>query len=194
MINNIGCDSLFAWVEMNEFKNIWNKFEHVIDEMRTGMGFFEGFILNVSEEKIEAGIRSLCSAPFNAKLELSTWSNESTKEEWGKSYKTEEYLEFYRRKKIITLQPEYLTYQNDFELHLKLMIEKWEAFTVVEIICYRDQILDSIDPKRAVKAAINEFIRLKNLFEGTSLFIGPDTLNYPENDETYPEEWIKIID
>ncbi len=178
---------------MNDFKNIWKNFEYVIDEMRTGMGFFEGFILNVSEEKIEAGIRSLCSSPFNAKLELSTWSNESTKEEWEKSYKTEQYLEFYRVDKIITLQPEYLTYQNGFELHLKLMIQKWEAFTVAEIICYRDPILDSIDPKRAVNAAINEFIRLKDLFEGSSLFIGPDTLNYPENDETYPEEWIKII-
>lgn len=179
---------------MNDFEDIWKRFGYIIDEMRAGMAFFEGFILNVSEKKIEAGIQSLCSSPFNATLELSTWSNESTKEEWEKSYKTKEYLDLYRADKIITLQPEYLTCQNGLELHFKLMIEKWEEFTVAEIICYRDPILDSIDPKRAVKTAINEFIRLRDLFEGSSLFIGPDTLNYPEDDETYPEEWIKIIE
>ena len=179
---------------MNEFRDIWNDFEYIIEDMRTGMAFFEGFILNVSEKKLEQGIKSLCSPPFNANLELSTWSNESTKEEWEKSYKTEEYIEFYQVDKIVMLQPEYLTRQNDFEVHLKLMIEKWEACTIAEIICYRDPILESDDPKRAVNAAIIEFVRLKKLFGGSSLFIGPDTLNYPEDDETYPKEWIKIIE
>lgn len=178
---------------MKEFSDIWNDFEYVVEDMRNGMCFFEGYIMNVSEKRIEDGIKSLCCAPFNATLQLSTWSNESTEEEWQKSYTTEEYLEFYRVDKIVSLQPEYLTRQNGFELHLKLMIEKWENFTVAEIICYRETILESAAPKRAINAAIIEFVRLKKLFGGSSLFIGPDTLNYPEDDETYPKEWIKVI-
>jgi len=177
---------------MNEFENIWKNFEYIIQEMRNGMAFFEGLILNVSQEKLEAGVRSLCNPPYNAKLGLSTWSNETTREEWEKIYQTDQYLEFYRLGKIITLQPEYITQKNGFELHLKLMIEEWEDMVVAEIICYRGAILESSDPKRAVNAAIDEFIWLKELFRGSSLFVGPDNLNYPTNDENYPEEWIRI--
>ena len=77
---------------------------------------------------------------------------------------------------------------------MKLIIEEWKDNLIAEIICYRDTILSCHDPKYAIKAAIAEFIRLKDLFGGGSLFIGPDTLNYPENDDTYPSEWIKIAD
>ena len=74
------------------------------------------------------------------------------------------------------------------------MIEEWKDNLVAEIICYRTPILSSHNPKYAIKASITEFIRLKDLFGGGSLFIGPDTLKYPENNETYPSEWIKIAD
>ena len=179
---------------MNDFEIIWEKFEYIIEEMLDGLAFFEGYLLNLSPEKLDSAILSLSSHPLNATFDFSIWSNESTKEEWEKSYTPEEYIEFFKSQKIILLQTEYLTFQNEFELHLKLIIEEWKDNLIAEIICYRTPILSSHNPKYAIKAAITEFIRLKDLFGGGSLFIGPDTLKYPENNETYPSEWIKIAD
>ncbi len=177
---------------MYNFEKVWEKFNYIIEEMQDGVCFFEGYILNVSMKKLEEGIKSLCTTPFNAMLDYSVWSDESTKEEWAKSYKPEQYLDLFKANKIICLQPEYLTIQHEYKLHIKLMIDTIDDKTTIEIICYRDPILDSKDPKQAIDAAIMEFIRLKKLFGGSSLFIGPDTLSYPEDDQTYPDEWIKV--
>ena len=178
---------------MVHFENIWTQFDYVIGEMRDGgMCFFEGFILSVSDEKIDEGIQTLCSAPYDATLNLSTWFNDSTKEGLEKIYTTEQYLALFRAGKISTLQSEYEPIQNQIKLHLKLMIEKWGDKTIAEIICYREPILSNHNQKLAVEAAVLEFLRLKQLFGGSSLFIGPDTLNYPEDDHIYPKEWIKI--
>jgi hypothetical protein len=178
---------------MNNFETVWEKFSYVLEEMRNGMAFFEGFILNVSLDTIDSGIKSLCSPPYNATLNLSTWSNDSSKEDWARNYSVEKYVELYKTGKIITLQPEYLTHRNGHLIHLKLMVEEWEDKAIIEIMCYRDLILNSPTPKLAVHAAILEFIRIKELFLGSTLFIGPDTLNYPESDNYYPKEWIKIV-
>jgi len=178
---------------MVDFEKIWEQFDYVIREMRDeGMCFFEGFILSVSDEKLYEAIRSLCSPPLDAALKLSTWSNDTTKEERNKFYTTDQYLELFRVGKIVTLQPEYEPIQNEIKLHLKIMIEKWDNKLTAEIICYRGPILSSHDPKQAVRAALLEFLRLKQLLGGSTLYIGPDTLNYPESAKIYPEEWIKI--
>jgi len=58
------------------------------------LAFFEGFLLNLSPEKLKSAILSLSSAPFNATFDLSTWSDNSTKEDWEKSYTPEKYIEF----------------------------------------------------------------------------------------------------
>ncbi len=178
---------------MLDFDEIWKQFDYVVKEMRDcGMCFFEGFILSLSNEKIHQGVRSLCGSPLNADLSLSTWSDGSTKEDREKTYSTDQYVELFDRGKISTLQLEYHPIQNDVRLHIKLMIEKWYGMIIAEIICFREPILASSDPKQAVYLSVLEFLRLKALFVGSSLFIGPDTLNYPESDDIYPEEWIKL--
>lgn len=178
---------------MVDFEEVWRQFDYVVKEMRDeGVCFFEGFILSLSNEKIDQALQSLCGATFDATLNLSTWLNGSTKEEWEKTYSTDQYFESFKTGNIITLQPEYEPLQNEIKLHIKIMIEKWDDKMIAEIICYREPILASRDAKQAVHAAVIEFLRLKELFGGSSLFIGPDTLNYPESDDIYPSEWIKV--
>ena len=74
----------------------------------------------------------------------------------------------------------------------KLIIEPRLEGMTVEIICYRDAILDSEDPKHAIGTALREFLYLKELFKGRALFIGPDTLRYPKIEEVSTEEWLRI--
>lgn len=107
-------------------------------------------------------------------------------------YSAIEQLDLFKTGKLSILALDYDYIQDGNRLKHRLIIEKWDEQTIVEIICYREPILISADPKKAVASAILEFRRLKELFGGSSLFIGPDTLNYPENDESYPDEWIKV--
>ncbi len=174
------------------FEDIWKNFEYVIEDMNEGMAFFEGYIIDVSMNGIKSGLQCLLPDPTKITYEFSIWSDDSTKEDWNKTNNSEQYFDFFKSGKIVVLQTEYLTTQNGFELHLKLMIESWDDGGTIEIICYRDPILESASPKLAVKAALSEFMRLKKLFNGGPLFLGPDTLDYPKNGEIYPDFWIKL--
>ena len=178
---------------MDGFEKIWEEFSYVIEEMRDGMGFIEGFILDVAEERLDAAIHTLCSAPMNAQLSA-TWSNEPRKADWDKKYSPAEYLRLFQAGKIVTLKPQLNTVRDGIPLEMMLMIEKWDDQIIIEIICYRETILSNTNPKIAVRAAVLEFAELRRQFGGSALFIGPDNLDYPKDADTYPPHWIKIAD
>ena len=131
---------------MDGFEKIWEEFSYVIEEMRDGMGFFEGFILDVAEERFDAAIHTLCSTPLNAQLSA-TWSNETTKADRAKKYNTTEYLQLFHAGKVVTLKPQLNTVRDGIPLEMMLMIEKWDDQMIIEIICYRENYLIKRKPK-----------------------------------------------
>ncbi len=178
---------------MQTFDDIWQEFSYIIEEMQDGMCFFEGYILDNSQSNFRDSLLKLSNLSKGMSFDYSSWANDTTEEDWNKIYSIEEYIHFFDNGKITTLCPEYQMVLKDITLHFKLLIDNWRERLNIEIICYRAPILDSTNPKLAVKTAIEEFWKLKELFEGKALFVGPDTLDYPINDKIYPEEWIKII-
>ncbi|MEP3234044.1 MAG: hypothetical protein ABJO30_14560 [Hyphomicrobiales bacterium] len=179
---------------MFNFELFWQEFDYIIDEISNhGMCFFVGYLPSISNDNMDAGLRALTDAPLKADLRNSVWSDSSVEQERRRSYSAEEYLELFKSGKITMLNAEYRPTQCGLQLHLKLMIDKRDDKLDLENISYREPILSCDEPKRGVKTAATEFVRLKKLFDGEVLFVGPDTLNYPDDTGTHPKEWIKIV-
>lgn len=179
---------------MRNFEDFWKEFNPIMVDMNeNGMCFFEGYLPNVPVNKLDVAVRSICDEPFDANIDISLWSNEVTEEMWSKNYSTDECLHSFQIGNALQISVSYQPIQENFKLELTLMIEKWQEQVDVEIICERDPIFSSESPKLAVKAAIIEFLRLKELFGGDFLYVGPDTTNYPDGHGIHPEEWIRVF-
>ncbi len=175
------------------FEQIWPEFKWVIDEMKDGMCFFEGYIPTIGQEDLSKKLQKLIDASVTYTFMYSVWSNDTTESEWEKEYTLSEYIGFFSINKILLLHFNFEKKIDDIVINLKLIFEKENGILkTLEIICYREPILGSGNPKKAVEVAINELRYLRQLFEGDSLFIGPDTLNYPKNKNEHLKEWLKI--
>ncbi len=177
-----------------DFEQIWPQFQDLIDELYSGMCFFEGYIPNTQVNDLTFPFAELTNSSLSHTYEFSTWSNETTKAEWEKTYSPAEYLEFFRTGKILML---HFNYERNIDgLSVKMKLILWHAHDgngkTVEIICDRNAIINSKNIKLSVKKAIAEIRRIMYLFDGNALFIGPDTLDYPESPNDYPSLWIKI--
>lgn len=174
------------------FNSIWPRFKWVIDELKEGMCFFEGYIPTISEDELLSPLSNLISRARNHSFKSSVWSNDTSESDWEKEYSHSQYVESFYSNKIHMLHFDYELETDAIVLSHRLIFERDDVNTALEIICYRGPILESIDPKESVKTAICEFQFLKNLFKGNALFIGPDTLDYPSSSTEYPDLWIKI--
>jgi hypothetical protein len=171
-----------------KFENIWRDFEWVLNDMRDGMVFLEGYLLKIKTEDLINHLRSIDKAINPESFQNPTWANKTTEKDWNKIYSPEEYVRLFKNGDILTLHFNYKKKIESDTLEIKLMF----AGAHLEVVCYRDPILNSANPKQAIKAFIIHCEQLLSLFEGDSLFIGPDTLSYPDNAQNYPKEWIKI--
>ena len=174
------------------FEQIWLNFSWIIDEMKDGMCFFEGYIPSVETEDLQPRLSELINNSQSWSSLYSVWSNNTTKSDWERKYTISEYLEFFRAGKIILLHFDYERKTEGLSIHQKLIFEKCGEILTLEIICYREAILESAYPKDALEKSISELRYIKKLFNGDSLFIGPDTLNYPKNKDDNPKEWLRI--
>ena len=131
-------------------------------------------------------------------FEYSSWSNDTSEAEWEKEYAPSQYVEFFYTNKIVFLFFDYELETDSIVLNQRLMFEKDSASTSLEIICYREPILGSANPKAAVETAISEFRRLKHVFDGDALFIGPDGGDLPDSyrvrvpNDGIEHEWLRI--
>lgn len=172
-----------------EFDEIWPLFDWVLDEMRSGMGFFEGYLPTIRSDLLPP-LTTLIDRSQSHDFTTSTWSNDTTETGGNTDYSVPEFIEFFRSGDIVMLDFDYTVQTRALEL--RLMFEKDDTGTALEIICYREPILGSDNPKEAVATAISEFRYLRRLFQGDALFIGPDTLDYPESATEYPKVWLRI--
>jgi len=177
---------------MMKFDEIWPHFSWVIEEMRDGMGFFEGYITSIGENNLLVPLSKLIWRARSHSFTSSAWSDETTEADRERDYDAADYVAFFDSGRIAMLDFEYEFRAGNADLDQKLMFDRDEAGTALEIICFRDAILSSPEPKQVIADAISEFRHLKHLFQGDALFLGPDTLDYPQSATDYPRAWLKI--
>lgn len=178
-------------MEASRFEEVWTQFQWVLAEMRGGMGFFEGYVPSVRPDGLlEAlsGVARLSSEAFAG----SVWSNQASSAVVEGHRSPVQWVEHFRGGGITTLHFDYVAERGGADLSLKLMLDSEAGATSLEVVCYREGILESGDPKGAVRAAIEEFMRLREVFRGDALFIGPETLNRPRGAEDVPGEWLRV--
>jgi hypothetical protein len=169
-----------------------HQFSWVLQDMREGGCFFEGYIPTIGVEDLWSALSNVLSNADHYTFQGSVWAEDTTKADWEKSWSPHQYVEFFHSGRIIVLCLSYGPVADNIALEQMLMFDKDERSTTLEIICYREPILEYPNPKEAVRTAIHGFRRLKSLFEGDALFIGPDNLDYPKSSAEYPSHWLRI--
>ena len=92
---------------MMNFDEIWPRFGDVVEDMRQGMAFFEGYIPRVAKCNLFSPLLELSERANTHSLECSIWSDESTESDWNKDYEMSEYVAFFGSGKIVTLHFDY---------------------------------------------------------------------------------------
>lgn len=172
------------------FGRIWDRFSWIIDESRRTF-MFEGYVLNISLDNLAQNLLLLDSHTIPNALKNSTWADGTSELDWNKEYSFGEYMDFFKIGKLVSLL---FTYERQFgknKLQFLLILSKYPC-TWLEIVCYLEPILDSADSKETVREAISHFQELKDLFDGETLFVGPETASPPISKDNYPKEWMRI--
>ena len=179
-------------MEPLSFDEIWPQFDWVLEEMRSGMAFFEGYVTTIDRERLLPGINELIRLSDFHGFDLTVWANGTDSIVMEEDYTPAEYVGFFNAGNIVTLSFYYERSYPALELEQKVNFEQEQASTTMNMICFRDQFLERDDPMAAVRTAIEELRILKGLFRGDALFIGPDTLDYPISADDYPKAWLRI--
>lgn len=177
---------------MMDFDEIWSQFSWVLEDMRNGMAFFEGYIPTLDENDLLASLQELIDRAEGHSFRSSTWSSDTTASDWDGEYSDAQYVAFFSSGRIYTLHFDYEVKVGGTPLSLKLMFDRHGRKVALEIVCYRDTILASPNPKRAIADAIAELRTLKQLFRGDALMLGPDTLERPASAIGYSKDWLRI--
>jgi hypothetical protein len=183
---------------MMDFDLIWPRFCWVLDDMRNGMAFFEGYVPILGETDLLGPLRKLIKRAENHTFRTSIWSSEATASDWDKEYSDDDYVAFFESGRIYTLHFDYEVRVGNTPLFLKLLFDRdkrevgKEPEVALEIVCYRETILAAPDTKRAIFDAVSELCTLKQLFHGDALFLGPDTFERPASRTSYSKDWLRI--
>ena len=177
---------------MMDFELIWPRFAWVLDEMRNGMAFFEGYVPVLGQPDLLSPLRKLIERAESHTFRTSIWSSETTESDWAPEHGAVDYVDFFESGRIHTLHFDYEVRAGATPLSLRLLFDKDGDKVAMEVVCYRETILAAPDPRQAVSDAISEFGLLKRLFHGDALFFGPDTLDLPQSAEVYSREWLRI--
>lgn len=169
---------------------LWTSQQWLFDEMFAhGMCFIEGYIPSIDLQCLDVSCERLAKLSTEIDYRSSTWSNESTKDEWTRSYTPQQYCQMFRLGKIVMLHVDYTAPCDGYDLTFKLMIE---PLGNLEVIVYRENFLPREETHERFHAACVHLKCLQGLFSGPVLFLGPDTLTYPAWPDTVPQEWCRL--
>jgi hypothetical protein len=174
------------------FKELWPQISWFIDDMRSGVAFWEGYILARGASQLEDSLQSIIKRAKSYSYEYSCWSNDADESLYKSvsQYRDDEWISFFHNDLIIILHLDYTTFVDGTELVNKLMISKNQDDLDIEVICYREPILESPNPKSILKKSYSELIDLFHIFRGYSVYVSSDNLDYPV--ENHPETWIRV--
>ena len=176
-------------MSLDEF---WDWFQITLEDLQSGMCFFEGLVPSISTDNFVDDLITLKERSENISFSASVWSNETPESVYTKNHDLSTYVDYFLNQKIIILSFDYEIALSNITLTNKLNFETIDDATRLEIICYREPILESNTIREAVFSAVEEFHYLKALFRGNKLFVGPDTLDYPTSQTEEHNLWFRM--
>ena len=166
----------------------WTEGEWIIDEMfNEGMAFFEGYIPAIDLDRLDVALSQLTEHELDCTY--SVWSNDTSETDWNHVYPLPEYIKFFRSGRIHMLDVQYSVNFSTYSFGLKLI---FLPDADLEIIFCRENLLPRNETQPRFIAACNYLRHLQMLLGGEALFLGPDTLNYPDWPDTVPPEWQRL--
>jgi len=162
---------------MMKFEDIWTDFSWIVDELSSGMAFFEGYLPAVQISDIEPNLRRI------SKIDSVTcdcepcWKHAADIPAEEQDFSISECTGFFCSGKLSGLDFWYDRNYDWITSRQKLMFEPSNSEAEVTIICFADWILGSENSKQALELAISEMRDMKKLFGSDALYIGPDGLD-----------------
>ena len=160
-----------------KFEDIWKNFSWVVDELNSGMAFFEGYIPSVRISGIESPLKEFAEPGSVEHYCEPCWNDESDILNLEQDYSISECVNLLLNEKLASFD---FGYKKDYGWvvsNQKLMFMPEGAETEIIIICFADWILASNKPKETIEIAIAEMRHIKELFNSDVLYIGPDGLD-----------------
>lgn len=178
--------------ELGQFSRLM---EVWIDAMANGeLPSIEGYIPLVEEKLIGPTLTSLAKIAKSWSCSNPTWSEDASRSEREGEYSLAEYIDLYQQNKLVMLSFDYERILDVATLSFRLLFYKLELGAEVNIVCYREAILDCPDRMAAITDALCEFQNLFDELSGNALFFGPDNADYPEDPQNYSKIWTKIAE
>ena len=162
---------------MMKFEDIWAEFSWVVDELNSGMAFFEGYLPAIRTSDIELNLLSIAEIDSVICDCEPCWNHASDIPAVEQDYSISECTGFYYSGKLSGLDFWYDRHYGWITSHQKLMFGPLNSETDVTIICFADWILGSANPKQAIELAVSEMRDIKKMFASDALYIGPDGLD-----------------
>lgn len=166
---------------MMKFEENWTRFDWVIDELSSGMAFFEGFIPSVQVRNIGPCLNKISRSPSVSFSCVPCWRDDADISDVERDYSIEECVRLFESGELAAFDFFFERDDGYSSSGLKLMFMPTDSNGASQaeltIICFAGQILSSENPKEAVGAAISEMRMVKALLHADALYIGPDGLD-----------------
>jgi len=170
---------------------IWRWFQPCLEDMfDDGMCIYAGYITEFVLPEFKSNLYTFAIEHEPADFTGSVWQNETEESVMTSQHSIEEYADFYLKKQLSLLICDYSTRVDDAEFKIRLI---FEPTADLEIVIHRDNLLPRSETKRRLAASCNHLAQLRETFGGSALFLGPDTLDYPESPETAPKYWVRNV-
>jgi len=154
-----------------------------------GMCFYEAYITNFPLPRFTETLERFASNHPALTLTDSVWRNDTPESIMAAHHSVEDYANYYLQGKLSLLTCDYTTHVQSFDFNVRLM---FEPPANLEIIMRRENLLPHNEMEDRFVASCAHFSRLRDIFGGTALFLGPDTLDYPESANVAPDVWLKL--
>ena len=164
-----------------EFANL------MIEDMCDGMLSFSGYMIGVSSDSLSPVILAIIKE--RAVKVDGIFADDQTAAQIDKTNNPSKLFAKYLKGNVVSMMIDYEIEFDGTELSCRMIIDPCENDHSVEVVCYRDPILNYPDPKAALFAHIEDLKSLFNRLNARALFVGPDCSKYPKDEKSYPDCW-----
>ena len=166
---------------------IWEGYSKIITDMLECNIFFEGYITDISIESLDT---RLLTVSDGNELKISfIW--EEINSDKNINLSLAESVELFLNKQIATLIITYDLVVDKDCLSFTLLLDYCEPFCI-NILCGDEVFRCSDNLKETAYNVLVQMEKIKNIFDGTAMFISHETSRYPSSCEDFPSEWIKV--
>lgn len=172
------------------YDTAWLWFQPILEDMFDGgMCFFEAYITSFPLPQFRETLERFAAEHLAMTLADSVWQNDMPESMMAASHSVADYANYFLRGDLSLLTCDYAVCVQTFDFNVRLIFEPPDN---LEIIMRRENLLPRDQMKARFIASCGYFARLRAVFGGTALFLGPDTLDYPESANIAPEHWLKL--